>query len=350
MSTTTKAPRVIVVGAGIRGSMFARAVQQNPLAQLVAVCEPAPAVRERVAGSLRVPGYADVQDALASHPEATAAIIATPDFAHREAATACAAAGLDLLLEKPLATTSADAAAICDATERAGTRTYVGFENRWNDKFVEVHRQLASGRHGAMVAQIVNLNDTVFVPTEMLSWAAQSSPAWFLMPHSLDLAMWFSGARPVDVFARGVRRVLPGLGVDTWDAVTASFSMSDGSVLVLNSQWVLPTSAPSVFDFRYEAHTDAASYHIDIADTGVTRYGAERVDWLQFGVTESRGRLAGIPIAMVDDFLAAVSGADVDLPDARHGQVVTDAIEAVHQSLTSSTPVAVPTGRTSVSH
>jgi predicted dehydrogenase len=338
---------VIVVGAGIRGSMFARAIDQNPLAELVAICEPNAAVRDEVAGALQVRGYADVHEALRAHPEATAAIIATPDFAHREASIACASAGLDLLLEKPLATTSEDAAAICDAVEQAGTRAYVGFENRWNDKFAEVRRQLASGRHGTMVTQVVNLNDTLFVPTEMLSWAAQSSPAWFLMPHSLDLAMWLSGARPVTVFARGVRRVLPRLGVDTWDAVTASFSMSDGSVLVLNSQWVLPASAPSVFDFRYEAHTDTTSYRIDIADTGVTRYGPDRVDWLQFGVTESRGRLNGIPIAMVDDFVDALSGRDADLPDARHGQVVTDAIEAVHQSLATSTPVAVPTATSS---
>ena len=331
-------PQVAVVGGGIRGSMFAATVRQHPAATLVALCDPSPAVRERSAQALDVPVHPDVTSMLDAHPELTAAIIATPDFAHREAAVACADRGLDLLVEKPLATTSADARAILAASEASGSRVMVGFENRWNQKFVEARRLLADPAQGAVVAQVANLNDTRWVPTSMLSWAAKSSPAWFLMPHTLDLTMWLTGTTPVEVFARGSRRILPAQGVDTWDAVTASFAMSDGSTVVLNSQWVLPETAPSVFDFRYEVHTETSTFHFDISHDGVTRYDPTGISWLQFGVYERHGQLFGIPIDMANDFLAVLNGEERDVPDAAHGCRVTAAIEAVHRSLDTGLP------------
>ena len=335
---STSHPRVGVVGGGIRGSMFARAVAQHPGATLVAMCEPADAVRERNAHALGVPAYADLDTMLDAHPDLTAAIIATPDFAHRDPTIRCAERGLDLLVEKPLATSSADAEAIVTAVAAGGARVMVGFENRWNQKFIEVRRQLTDQSGGRIVNQVADLNDTLFVPTTMLSWAARSSPAWFLMPHSLDLTMWLSDATPTSVFARGTKRLLPSLGVDTWDAITASFAMSDGSIVVLNSQWVLPMTAPAVFDFRYEVNTETSSFRLGISDSGVTRYDPSGVNWLQFGVYEQHGRLRGIPIDMADDFIAWSDGAELDAPDASYGLLVTRAIEAVHRSLDTGQP------------
>ncbi len=328
-------PQIGIIGGGIRGSMFARAVRQHPQAELAAICDPSEGVRAELATRLGVPTYLTTEEMLDAHPELTAAVIATPDFAHLAPTLACLERRLDLMIEKPLATTSEDARTISQAARDSGARVLVGFENRWNPQFAEVRNRIAAGGYGRVVNQVVNLNDTIFVPTAMLSWAARSSPAWFLMPHSLDLAIWLSGAVPVEVFARGSRSLLPARGVDTWDAITASFRMSDDSLLVLNSQWVLPESFPSVFDFRYEVHTSTTSFHLAVSDSGVTQYGPDKTHRLQFGVTEHRGQLRGIPIDMTNDFIAALNGADVDLPDADHGWLVTDAIAAVHASVES---------------
>lgn len=331
-------PRLGVVGGGIRGSMFAAAIRQHRLADLVALCDPDQAVRERVGAELGVPVHPDLETMLAAHPELTGAVIATPDFAHREPVVRCLERGLDLMIEKPLATSVADADAIVAAAERAGTRIMIAFENRWNPRFAEVRRQLAAGEAGAVVNQVVNLNDTIFVPTSMLSWADRSSPAWFLMPHSLDLACWLSDSRPVEVYARGVRRVLPGLGVDTWDAVSATFTMADGSITVLNSQWVLPTSMPAVFDFRYELNTDRASYRLNISDSGLSRYDDSGARWIQLGGYQHHGELRGLGVDMIDDFVALLCGDDRAVPGAHDGRLITAAIAAVHASLDSGRP------------
>jgi predicted dehydrogenase len=318
--------------------MFGAAVRQHPQARLIAVCEPAPEVSKGVQARLCVPVYSDVETMLAQHPELNAVVIATPDFAHREAAQLCAEAGLDLMIEKPLATSVEDAEAIVRAARISGARVMVGFENRWNPKFAAVRQQLAASEPDTVISQIANLNDTIFVPTKMLSWAARSSPAWFLMPHTLDLAMWLSGATPVEVFARGTRGMLSARGVDTWDAITASIAMSDGSLVVLNSQWILPETMPAVFDFRYELHTHQASYRFDISDNGVMRYDHTGAHALQFGVHETNGRLRGAPIDMVNDFLALAAGAAMEFPDGDHGLRVTRTLEAVHTSLLSGKP------------
>ena len=335
------ATRIGVVGAGIRGAMFATAVHQHSEAELIAVCEPVAAVRDRVCGELQVPGYSDLDVMLDRHPELTAAVIATPDFAHREPAVACAERGLHLLIEKPLATTGADAEAIRRATDQSGCRVMIGFENRWNPAFAAVRAQLRSGDYGRVVNQVANLNDTVFVPTAMLSWAARSSPAWFLFPHTLDLALWLSGTQPVQVVARGVRGVLTARGIDTWDAVSASVTMADGSLAVLNSQWVLPVTSPSVFDFRYEVHTEAASFRLDVSDGGATRYDPTGVSYLQFGVHTHHGRLRGAPIDMVHDFVDLVRGRPCDAPDAAYGVGITHVIEAIHHSLDTGAPQSI---------
>ncbi len=335
---TEARPRIGVVGGGIRGTMFARSIAQRADADLIAICEPSDSVRARIAPSFDIPIHPDVTTMLDAHPDLTGAVIATPDFAHREPAVLCATRGLDLLIEKPLATSAVDAESIVAAAVASGSRVMVGFENRWNPKFVEVRRQLTDGTCGRIVNQVASLNNTTFVPTSMLSWAARSSPAWFLMPHSLDLAMWFADAVPTDVFARGTRWILPGRGVDTWDSVTASFSMSDGSTVVLNSQWVLPETLPAVFDFRYEVNTETARFDLDISDSGVTRYDPDGARSLQFGTYEQHGRLRGFPIDMADDFVDWLAGTDRDVPDAAHGLLVTRAIEAVHTSLDTGLP------------
>jgi len=329
---TTSAPHFAVIGGGIRGRGYAAAIQQNRDAELVAVCDPSPEVRTALAADLGVPVHPDTASLLAAHPEVTAAVVATPDAAHLVPVTACLDRGLDLLIEKPLATDLAEARTMAEAVRRAGVRTMVAFENRWNPKFQSVLADVRS-TDGQVVNQVVNLNDTIFVPTRMLSWAAASTPGWFLFPHSLDLATWLGGSRPVEVVARGVRRHLPALGIDTWDAISATFTMADGSLVTLNSQWVLPEAMPAVFDFRYELNTTAAAYRIEISDSGVTRYGGTGVTALHAPERDLHGRQTGLIATMTDDFIDLLNGAELELPDVEQGLLITAAIDAVHQSL-----------------
>lgn len=286
----------------------------------------------QLASGLGVAAHPSIDALLDSGTTLDAVVVATPDFAHEEPAVKALEAGLDLLVEKPLATTSEEALRIIAASGRGGGRIVVGFENRWNPLFNAVRHQLVADGN-SIVSQRALLQDTVFVPTQMLGWAGLSSPAWFLMPHSLDMATWLSGATPVEVFARGVKRVLPSLGVETYDRISASFAMSDGSILDLDSGWVQPPGKPSVFEFRFEIETDADSYTIDIDNTGVQRSTAQRTSTIGALSHDHRGRPQGVAADMMRDFIDLLGGAELDLPGAAHGLLITRAIEAVHRSV-----------------
>lgn len=281
-----------------------------------------------------VPVHAGLEDFFAEGMDAV--VVATPDFAHKEAGLGALERNLHVLFEKPLATSRADAIALRDAAKASSGKVMVGFENRWNPKFQQVRDILASGEN-PIVAQRVLLQDTEFVPRQMLSWAARSTPGWFLFPHSLDMAMWLSGAHPVEVFARGVKKVLAPDSIDTYDRIAASFLMSDDSILDLDSGWVLPESRPSVFEFRYGIEAKGLEFEIEIDRSGVTSYGTTSANYLFGPAKDARGRLVGAHIDMMRDFIDYCLGADLDVPSVDDGFRVTEAIATLHEALESRT-------------
>lgn len=330
--------RIGVVGGGIRGSMFGSVIREHPRGALVGFCDPSPGARTSLTQRFGVPVHEEVGALIAEGLDAL--VVATPDFAHLEAGLAGLRAGLHVLFEKPLATTLPDALALSEAAEASPGQVMVGFENRWNPKFQMVREMLREAAT-PLIAQRVLLQDTEFVPRRMLSWAGKSSPAWFLMPHTLDLAMWISGAEPVEVFARGVRKVLVPDGIDTYDRIAASFLLSDGSILDLDSGWVLPESRPSVFQFRYGLEAKGLEFDIEIDRSGVTSFDASGVRYLGGPETDLRGRLLGPHIDMMRDFIDLCAGAEIDHPTIAQGLLVTRSIHALHESLETRTNVAI---------
>lgn len=266
--------RIGIAGCGIRGQLFARALAGEPGVEVVGMCDPSAGARERAAAVYGGPILDSHGELIARGLDAL--IVATPDFAHRAVAVDAAAAGLQLMIEKPIATSAEDAEAIVAAVEAAGVSCFVAFENRWNPAFRKLRRAVEAGELGDIVSVTAVLSNTYFVPTQMLSWAASSSPAWFLMPHVLDLATWIVGADPQTVVARGRRGELAARGIDTWDAVHALFELGGSAVANLRTEWVLPEGRPSIVDFRVDVTGTRGSFSIDNSDQGVHAATAER--------------------------------------------------------------------------
>jgi predicted dehydrogenase len=101
--------RVAVIGAGAFGRNHLRVYRELEFAgdavELVAVVDPAAAVREAAAAQYGIPGFATVDELLAAGLELNAASVCVPTVFHAAAAVPLLAAGLDLLIEKPLAAT-----------------------------------------------------------------------------------------------------------------------------------------------------------------------------------------------------------------------------------------------------
>lgn len=339
------APRAVaIIGAGIRGRLHAAALGAHPGARVVAVADANIDAARALGDELGAATFGDHTELLASDTVAAdAAIVATPDFAHRQVVVDLAAGGLDLMVEKPLATTLDDAVAMRNAISAAGVRCMIGYENRWNPRFSVAREHIANGALGDVRWQMAHLSDTRRVPTEMLSWAADSTPAWFLMPHSLDLLLWMSPKQVASVYATGSRGTLEAAGIDTWDAVDALLTFTDGTTATLHSNWTLPDCYPSLYDLRVELVGTAGALRIESADQGLHVYADGGLRFAQWGVYDDGDRPRGFPIDMIHAWVDWLRGSgSSEVPQADAGVRITALIDAVHASLRSGETVRAP--------
>jgi len=254
-----------VVGVGNWGESHAMVYASHPKARLVAVCDTNEARATDVAqryGAARA--YTDYEELLAD-PEVDAISIATPDFAHRPVAIAAARAGKHILLEKPLATTNADAQAIADEVRRSGIKMMLDFHNRWNPAMCIAKQAVANGEIGALASAYIRLHDTIFVPTRMLSWAGQSSALWFLGSHCLDLLRWMVDDEVKTVYCVSSSRVLRERGIDTPDFFCTTLQFRNGVVAVMENSWILPESEPVIIDFKLDLVGSDGAVNVDVS-------------------------------------------------------------------------------------
>lgn len=144
------------IGAGNRGAdVYARYALDHPdEAEYVAVAEPIRERRERlsVAHDIAPEMQFATWEELLSRPKlADAVVIATQDQEHTAPALAALRAGYDVLLEKPMATTLADCAALVRAAEAAGRALQICHVLRYTDFFTQIHDIVRSGRLGDII-------------------------------------------------------------------------------------------------------------------------------------------------------------------------------------------------------
>jgi len=208
----------------------------------------------------------------------------------------------------------------------------VNFSNRWNPKFLAARDAMSSAQLGDFVMGYSRLSNTISVPTNMLAWASQSGPEWFLFPHTIDVVRWIVGREITQVYAAGHKGVLTDLGINAYDAIQAVVHFGDAFV-TFETCWVIPNSWPSVVDSTMTLFGTAGRMEIDQNDQGITfagdqfETGAPYGRYDQYGVAR-RFYLEGIRHfvdCLVNDRDPVVTGED--------GLAVTRAITAIRESI-----------------
>ncbi len=141
--------RVGIAGLGAAGRAFIAPLQKHPGFEFIAAADPVPEVREAAAREHGVAVY-DSFEALLAHPGLEAVCITTPTPLHAAQACAAAAAGLHVLLEKPMAVDLDSARAVVDATERAGIALVLGHSHSHDLPMRRMRALIASGELGAV--------------------------------------------------------------------------------------------------------------------------------------------------------------------------------------------------------
>ncbi len=328
-----------IVGMGIRGRMYAAICRSMANVELAGFCDLDAAARAAGQGELGVPGFAETGEMCRKcSPEAV--VVATPDFAHVVPALAAAGAGCHLLIEKPLAMSVADARKVCRAVADAGVRAMVAFENHWNPPLSAMKAAAEAGELGAIISCNSQLDDRIDVPTKLLSWLGKSSPGWFLMAHTVELAGWIANQRPVGVHAAGHKGILTGRGIDTYDAIHALIQFDGGMVGSFSSCWVLPVSLPLIFQFRHEMVGQSGSVRADLTDQMLHKATGRYEHPSTIGVTLT-GAAASPPALMFAEFVSALVAGNAPPCPLEDGLANVAAIAAIHESIESGRPAAV---------
>jgi predicted dehydrogenase len=334
--TTKDVLRVGIVGAGIMGRANATTVAANPAVRVTALTSRTRANAERLAKELAAKGHPapTVHDDLAgllAAGDVDALVVATPDHLHADAVVAAAVAGVHVLVEKPFTTDVAAADRAVAAVRWAGIVAMCLFNHRWVPAYAQA-KQLSAGL-GAAVVGYARKNDTIHVPTEMIGWAADTTCAWFLSSHDVDLLSWLFDDTVVEVVTTERSGKLRGLGIDTPDAMQLQCRYSRGAMATFESCWVYPNSFPTVTDSFVSAVYEDGVVQLDRQVENVKVASEDGFAYPRNVLQRDMyGRPSGAYRDAVDHFVdCALTGAEplVTIESSRH---VTAVLAAAHES------------------
>jgi predicted dehydrogenase len=210
--------KIAIVGAGIMGANHARVLRTIPDAEVTAVVDPNAERGMRLAEVMGAKYLPDARDVGAL---AEAAVIAGPSEQHASIGVPLLRAGVDLLVEKPLATDVEGAHALVDAAREHDRLLMVGHIERFNPAVLELDR---------LVADPLHLEFTRMGP---FTPRVTSDVVLDLMIHDLDLALSLAGSDVTDV--HGVGRAVRS---DTVDIASVLLSFANGVTAAITASRV----------------------------------------------------------------------------------------------------------------
>jgi scyllo-inositol 2-dehydrogenase (NAD+) len=138
-----------------------------------------------------------------------AVVIATPDKFHAAAVKTAAAAGKDILCEKPLALTLADARELLEAVSKAGVRLQVGFMRRYDSAYVAAMAHIQAGAIGVPVIFKSVGRDKEGPPLSAYQSNVNGMLFYTNTIHDFDLARWLMQDEVSEVHAYTTTSIRP---------------------------------------------------------------------------------------------------------------------------------------------
>jgi UDP-N-acetylglucosamine 3-dehydrogenase len=193
--------RVGVIGVGNIGRHHARIYSGLPGARLCAVADPEESRAQVVAARYGCRAFRDYREML-ERESLDAVSIAAPTRDHFTIAETVIEAGVDLLVEKPLAVTLAEAKALVAKAQGAQVKLAVGHVERFNPAVQELKRRMDVGELGA-ISSVIAKRVGVMPPQ-----VKDANVIIDLAVHDIDILNYFFGAMPMEVSAMAGRALL----------------------------------------------------------------------------------------------------------------------------------------------
>ena len=221
--------RGAVIGLGMMGRHHARILQNHPAMVFAGAVDPAGDRHDVVGDAAAV--HPSIDALLAAGPAPDFAVIAVPTEEHVTAATTLAAAGVHLLIEKPLAPSVGDAEHLIGVIAQAGVRAAVGHVERYNPALLELRRRINDGQLGEIF--LIATERVGPFPDRVKDVGVVKD----LATHDLDLVRWLGGSSVERVSAETQHR----MGREHEDLVLAQGRLGNGRAFQCSVDWLTPT-------------------------------------------------------------------------------------------------------------
>ncbi len=299
--------KVGIAGTGFMGSTHAAGWAETE-ASLAGFVSKTAANAQALAEQYGAQVYANFEAMLA---DVDVVDICTPTHLHHFQVLQAAAAGKDIVCEKPLARTVAEGQEMIAACQSAGVKLLVAHVVRFFSEYAQAKATIAGGDIGRPA--VIRLTRGSFRPKKATdNWfvdVEKSGGMMFdLMIHDFDYARWVAG-EVESVFAKNITSSQPDAPVDYGLVIMKHQS---GAISHVEGSWAYP---PPMFRTRFEIATSDG--------------------WLEF----DSGKTAAIGLHLHQD---KTDAPDVPLPSSPMTESpYTTQIKAFYNALTQDAPVPV---------
>jgi predicted dehydrogenase len=344
--------RVAVAGAGIIGKRHIEEVSASDSAELSAIVDPGPAGPE-LAQTFGVPLYQSLAEVLGKD-KPDGVILATPNQMHLDGGLECVAAGVPVIVEKPIADTVEEATRLVEAGEAAGVPVLTGHHRNYSPVMAKARQIVQSGRLGPIVA--VNGTALFYKPDDYYDtgggWRREpgGGPILLNLTHEVNNLLSLIGdiVRVQAVTSNATR------GFPVEDTAAMVFSFANGAL----GTFLLSDTAGSARSWEqtsqentsYPTYPDEDAYHIagtagslSVPTMRIKSFPGKRSWWEPFDTsTETLER--SDPLAnQVTHFAAVIRGEAQPICSGRDGLKTLQVVDAVVESARTGLPVDIPT-------
>ena len=237
-----------VIGAGgIARFRTIPGLLQAEHAELIAVMATTMAKAQEIADQFGAKRAYDSVESLIADSEVDAVYIATPVYLHLPQVKLAAAAGKQILCEKPLGLNAKEAQEAIDICKEAGVKLSVGFMMRYGTHLNQMKQALAEGKLGRLVSGMAQFSCWM-PPRPGGYWCttmaqAGGGPIMDMGIHLIDLIHYVTGQKVTHVSAMQERIHFDTADYDVDDTSTAILRLENGAQFVVQTLFNMPDSA-----------------------------------------------------------------------------------------------------------
>lgn len=218
--------RLGMIGGGLISAKHIEGSKNISNGNLVALCDVNPE-RKALADQLNVPFFTDYRE-MVTQADIEGVIDGTPNQFHAEVGMACAERGIDVLTEKPIASSLKDGKQLVEAVEKSGINLLVGHHRRYFPLIRRTREIVQSGELGRLVG--ISFLWALMKPDHYfdVAWRSQAGggPILINIIHEIDNLRFICGDIS-EISARARRIVRDG---EVEDTVAINFEFFDGAI------------------------------------------------------------------------------------------------------------------------